>query len=225
MSDAAHARELKVGGTVDARTDVYIERREDKELLELLDRGEYCNILASRQVGKSSLMTRTMTTLQARGRQVALIDVAGNLGTPEKADDWYCGLLGEIDRRVGHRMNVREWWARAEGTPNQRLIQFFREELLPRAEGGLVVMLDEIDHTLRFDYTDDLFTAIRSMYNERPSEPLFRRVAFCLAGVATPNELIKNQRTTAYNVGRTIELTDFDPADDDLEPALSRHVR
>ena len=79
-------------------------------------------------------------------------------------------------------------------------------------------MLDEIDHTLRFDYTDDLFTAIRSMYNERPGEPLFRRVAFCLAGVATPNELIKNQRTTAYNVGRTLELADFDPLDDDLSP-------
>jgi hypothetical protein len=34
--------------------------------------------------------------------------------------------------------------------------------------------------------------------------------------VLTPNELIKNQRTTPYNIGRTIELRDFDPERDDL---------
>ena len=47
------------------------------------------------------------------------------------------------------------------------------------------------------------------MYNERPRDPAFRRVTFCLVGVATPNELIKDPRTTPFNVGRTIELTDF----------------
>jgi DNA-directed RNA polymerase specialized sigma24 family protein len=39
-----------------------------------------------------------------------------------------------------------------------------------------------------------------------------------LVGVATPDELIKNLRTTSYNIGRTIELQDFDPARDDLGP-------
>jgi hypothetical protein len=75
-----------------------------------------------------------------------------------------------------------------------------------------MVILDEIDSTLKLPYTDDLFVALRAMYNDRPQETAFEQVAFCLVGVTTPNELIKDQRTTPYNVGRMIELRDFDPA-------------
>jgi RNA polymerase sigma factor (sigma-70 family) len=56
------------------------------------------------------------------------------------------------------------------------------------------------------------------MYNDRASEALYDRITFCLAGVATPNELIKDRRTTPYNIGRTIELQDFEADRDDLSP-------
>jgi hypothetical protein len=212
------AGELQTGGTLDPERHVYIERREDAELLSLLESGEYCNILSSRQVGKSSLMLKAALLLRARGRAVAIVDVAGALGSPENADEWYCGLLTEITRQLGLHGDVRAWWEARPGTANQRLLQQFREELLPSLDQDLVVFLDEIDHTLKFSYTDDFFTAIRSMYNDRPREAIFRRVTFCLAGVASPNELVKNKRTTAYNVGRTLELADFDVDRDDLSP-------
>ena len=76
--------------------------------------------------------------------------------------------------------------------------------------------LDEIEFTLKLKFTDDFFLAVRAMYNDRAREPAFERIAFCLLGAVTPNELIKNQRSTPYNVGRTIELRDFDPERDDL---------
>ena len=41
--------------------------------------------------------------------------------------------------------------------------------------------------------------------------------------LATPNELIKDRRTTAYNVGRTLSLRDFDAGRDDLGP-LAREL-
>ena len=75
--------------------------------------------------------------------------------------------------------------------------------------------LDEIDSTLnpKLTWTDDLFTALRGMHNERPMVPAYERLAFCLIGVAWPNELIKDRRTTPYNVGRTLELgTSTSPA-------------
>ena len=40
--------------------------------------------------------------------------------------------------------------------------------------------------------------------------PAYERLTFCLIGVASPNELIKDRRTTPYNVGSTLELRDFD---------------
>jgi hypothetical protein len=93
------------------------------------------------------------------------------------------------------------------------------------SEPPAVIVLDEIDSTLKLDYTDDLFTALRAMYNERPLVPAYERIIFCLVGVATPNELITDRRTTAYNVGRTLELGDFDAARDDLAPlAAALHV-
>jgi hypothetical protein len=84
--------------------------------------------------------------------------------------------------------------------------------------GPVVIFLDEIDSTLKFDFTDALFTSLRGMYNERGLIPAYERVTFCLLGVATPNELIKDRRTTAYNVGTTLELRSFDSTVDDFEP-------
>ncbi len=118
-------------------------------------------------------------------------------------------------------LDVTAWWNNCPlATINQRLIEFFRTEVAARDNGPVVIFLDEIDATLKLPYTDDFFVAIRAMYNERPEEPAFKHIAFCLVGVATPNELIKNPRTTPYNIGRMIELRDFDPARDDLSPIL-----
>jgi AAA-like domain len=212
--------QLQVGGTLNPQQHLYIERKEDAELLDLLARGEYCNILSSRQVGKSSLIMHALLALRQRGVRVCLIDVAGVLGSPASADEWYAGLLSEIVRQQGIRTDVRAWWTAAQGTPNQKLLEFFRDVLLASFEQPLAVFLDEIDHTLKFDYTDDFFTAIRAMYNDRAREPAFTRLTFCLAGVATPNELVKNRRTTAYNVGRTLELSDFSFERNDLTPIV-----
>ncbi len=81
MIDQAHRRQLHVGGTLDYREHIYIERSEDDELFKLLEGGEYSNILTSRQMGKSSLMMRTAARLIERGVHVATPDVS-ELGAP-----------------------------------------------------------------------------------------------------------------------------------------------
>jgi DNA-directed RNA polymerase specialized sigma24 family protein len=210
---------LQVGGTVNPRTSIYIVRPSDDELLRLLQRGEYANVLCSRQMGKSSLLVRTKARLHEQGYATAAIDVAGYLGTMGDADEWYQGLLDGIAHQLRLGVDVAEWWKACRAiTPNQRLIQFFRDEIAAKTSAPVVIFLDEIDSTIALPYTDDFFVAIRAMYNDRASEPLFERITFCLVGVATPNELIKSRRTTPYNIGRTIELPDFDPERDDLSP-------
>jgi WD40 repeat protein len=210
---------LQVGGTVNPRTGVYIVRPSDDELLRLLERGEYANVLCSRQMGKSSLLVRARARLAEKGYATAAIDVAGYLGSPNDADAWYQGLLDEIAHQLALDVDVTAWWEASRTiTPNQRLIQFFRDEVAAKISSPVVIFLDEIDSTLKLPYADDFFVAIRAMYNDRASEPLYEKVTFCLVGVATPNELIKDRRTTPYNIGRTIELQDYDPDHDDLSP-------
>src|SRR5207302_3685818 len=45
--------------------------------------------------------------------------------------------------------------------------------------------------------------------NRRTGHPLFYRLTFCLLGVATPVDLIRDTRVSPFNVGRRIELRDF----------------
>ncbi len=208
---------LQVGGAVSLHKSVYIVRPADDQLLALLERGEYCNVLCSRQMGKTSLLYRTRQRLREKGIRTAVLDVAGTLGSPPDADTWYHGLLQLIAPDLELTVNVDVWWQTSPAiTPNQRLLRFFREEVL--GDTPVVIFLDEIDSTLKLPYTDDFFVAIRSMYNDRATDSRYEKLAFCLVGVAIPNELIKDQRTTPYNVGVTLELMDFDQERDDLSP-------
>ncbi|MCP4697582.1 MAG: hypothetical protein GY862_12140 [Gammaproteobacteria bacterium] len=213
-----HQPELQVGGTLNPRKHLYIIRRENEdEVFHLLARGEYCNIYSSRQVGKSSLMINTALRLKEQGIRVAFMDLAGELGSPAEASVWYTGFLGKIAWTLGIETEVAAWWeTQGRGTANQRLLQFFREIVFLKDESPLVIFLDEIDSTLKLPYTDDFFTAIRTMYNEHSITQFYEKVTFCLIGVASPNELVKDPRTTAYNVGKTVDLRDFDPDRDDL---------
>jgi CheY-like chemotaxis protein len=64
------------GGTLRHDAPSYIERQADRDLLASLSRGEFCHVLTSRQMGKSSLMARTAHVLRQRGFEVVTLDLA-----------------------------------------------------------------------------------------------------------------------------------------------------
>ena len=210
---------LQAGGTLVPGRDLYIERPEDRELLELLRGGQYVNVLTSRQMGKSSLMVRTMRALHNYGIRTAAIDLAAELTGAADAEQWFLGLLNRLQRDLGLSLEIGKFWsAYPNDTRGQKLQRFFRDVACSVISHPIVVFLDEIDNTLKFDFADALFTSLRGMYNERALIPAYERLTFCLLGVAAPNELIKERRTTPYNIGVTLELRSFDPVRDDLKP-------
>lgn len=216
--EAEPSLKLQVGGTLNPRRHVYIERSEDAELLRLLLVGEYVNVLTSRQMGKSSLMVKTMLALRARNVRTASIDLAADLTGAEDVETWFRGLISRLSRELRLDVDITGWWGSfPNDTVGQRLQRFMREVVGAQITGPKVIFLDEIDNTLKHDFTDAFFTAIRGMYNERGQEVTYENITFCLLGVAAPNELIKDRHTTAYNVGQTLELRDFDPTHDDLQ--------
>src|SRR5262249_44891926 len=74
--------------------------------------------------------------------------------------------------------------------------------------------IDEIDAVRSLPFsTDEFFAGIRECYNRRTTDPLFESLTFCLLGVASPSDLIRDTRTTPFNIGRRIELTDFTEAE------------
>ena len=155
--------------------------------------------------------------LHGLGIRFVTIDLAGELGGSIDPDSYYQGFLEAVTRQLHISLDLSAFWKEhASETFNQRFLRFFREVATTDLKKPLVVFLDEIDSTLKLPFTDDLFTAIRTMYNERTLVEAYERVTFCLLGVATPNELIKDRRTTPYNVGYLLELRDFDKEIDDL---------
>jgi hypothetical protein len=202
------------GGTLRRDAASYIERIADQQLFTALQNREICYVLTSRQMGKSSLMVRTAARLREANVAVAVLDLTG-LGQNLTADQWYNGLID----RVGHQLHLQ---SQVEGAwiewdhlgPLQRWMRTLREIVLPNCQGRVVIFIDEIDTVRSLPFsTDEFFAGIRELYNRRTEEPDLDRLTFCLLGVATPSNLIRDTRTTPFNVGRRIELTDFSVAE------------
>jgi len=202
------------GGTMrpDARS--YVVRRADDDLRRGLEDGEFCYVLTSRQMGKSSLMVRTAAALRAAGATVVVVDLTA-LGQNVTPEQWYDGLLNRIGQQLDLEEELEAFWLRHDRTgPLQRWTRGLCEVVLPQCQGPLVIFVDEIDAVRSLPFaTDEFFAAIREFCNRRSEDPALDRLAFCLLGVATPAELIRDPLRTPFHVGRRIELRDFAPSE------------
>jgi formylglycine-generating enzyme required for sulfatase activity len=198
-----------VGGTVQAGGGIYIKRKADDDLLDLCRQSEFAFILSSRQVGKSSLIVRTAQQLETENIRSVLVDLSG-IGVKVSPDEWYMGILNEISSSLGLKTDVFTWWINhAKLGPAQRLTSFFKDVLLKEVKEQIVLFFDEIDSTLSIPFSDDFYVAIRAVYNARATVPDIKRLSFVLVGVATPSDLISDNKRTPFNVGRRVEITDF----------------
>ena len=201
------------GGTVPPGSPSYVERAADRDLLEALLAGEFCYVLNARQMGKSSLAVRTIDRLSAQSVRTAFVDLTRVGGATVTPEQWYAGLLVEAGRALGLRNQAAAWIkSHRELGPAQRFLSFMHEEALDLVDGPIVLMIDEIDAVRSLPFsTDELFAGLRQLYNGRATDARLGRLTVCLLGAALPSDLIRDPRTTPFNIGRRIELRDFTP--------------
>ena len=119
------------GGTMKPGAPSYIPRHADEELYQAVLAGEYCTVLTTRQMGKSSLMARTAARLREQSVACATVDLQGKGDKTTPPDQWYYGVAKQIADGLGLPPDWGAWWKQQQLLPPaQRLTDLFADMVL-----------------------------------------------------------------------------------------------
>jgi len=212
------------GGMMKKDAPTYVKRYADELLYQNLRRGNFCYVLAARQMGKSSLRIRISEKLSTEGYTCIGIDLSSFGQHSFNSEQWYYSICYGISRKCGLNIDMLDYTKKQiKHTPVARFMFFLKEVLLPNVKGNIVIFFDEIDYVFSSDSflmsSDDFFASIRSLYNERSENADLERLNIVLLGVTTPNDLIKDPLRTPFNIGASIPVGNF-KFDEAKEPLM-----
>lgn len=211
IGESRLSKGFQVGGSLPLDAQSYVTRDADDELYQALQNNEYCYVLNSRQMGKSSLLVRTMKRLQQDNICCAAIDLTTIGNQDISAEQWYASIIHDLSITFELEFDLMEWWDSYQHLSLIKRVSIFIETiLLKQISKNIVIFLDEVDSTLGLSFPcDDFFSLLRACFNLRSQNDNFKRLSFVLIGVATPSDFIGNKRHTPFNIGHSIDLQGF----------------
>lgn len=190
--------------------ELYVERAADRQLARVIDEmGRPGYVLVSRQMGKTNLLLHSKRNSPSNDLYV-YVDVSN---TVPDLRTFLRGIVDACIEGLGDD-NLRESVLRKRSSSYQFLEHKEHElelrDVLKSSAGKVVIFLDEIDALTKVDYSDQVFSFIRSTYfSGRTNFREFLRLTYILSGVAEPTEIIKNRSISPFNIGEKIYLDDF----------------
>jgi len=205
--------EYQFGGSLPLNSPTYVVRQADADLFRGVLAGEFCYVLNSRQMGKSSLRVRTIELLKNRGIVCGVVDLTAIFSRNITTEEWYAAFAYSIlsSFNLTDKISLPKWWRdRLSSSPVERLRLLLTEVVLFHIPHNIVIFVDEIDSVLGLKFpVDDFFGLIRFCYENRENNPEYQRLTWVLLGVASPSELTSRTDLSPFDMGREIQLTGF----------------
>jgi AAA-like domain/TIR domain/CHAT domain len=198
-------------GMMDLESRFYIERdKVDAIALDTIQRqGVTITIKGPRQMGKSSLLIRTMAAAREAGKRVAFLDFQLFDKTAlRNADQFFRQFCAWLTDEVELDDRVEEFWNTPLGN-SQRCTRYMQRYLLKELGEPLVLVMDEVESVFEAEFRTDFFSMLRSWHNNRATTPIWKQLDLALVTSTEPYQLIENLNQSPFNVGQVIELSDF----------------
>jgi len=211
------------GGALALDSRFYIERSADAQMKQLFKQGEGVVLVQGpRQVGKSSLLARSLAFARAEKIAVAFTD-AQALGEAQisETDNLYKTLAHSIAQQLGVEIDIAQSWSDWLGA-NVNLDTIVGK-ILSESGGNVCWAIDEADLFFDRPYTNDFFGLLRSWHNRRALDPNgpWRKLTLVLAYATEAHLFINDLNQSPFNVGVRMTLRDF--SSDEVKSLQSRH--
>jgi len=199
-------------GAVPLDSKFYVVRRVDGELEAALARRDSIVLIkGARQMGKTSLLARTIERARQQGMRIVLTDLQKLASDQFLSLDAFFRAIAEI---MADQLDLDVFpdmvW-RAGRSPNMNFERYLRREILePRCE-PLLWAIDEVDRLFSCPFGGDVLALFRTWHNEcalDPGKP-WRRLTLAIAYATEAHLFITDPNQSPFNVGTKLELADF----------------
>lgn len=191
---------------------LYVERSADRQVESIIENmGRPGYVLVARQMGKTNLLLNAKKKRENTKEIFTYFDVSNPFpdvrsffrNIVDLTLETASVIPGEVRDAVLHRRSEHQRLAHIEHEWELR-------QILRSGSNKLIICLDEIDALTRSDYSDHVFSFIRSVYfSGRSNFPELENLTYLLSGVAEPSDIIKNKDVSPFNIGEKIYLDDF----------------
>lgn len=190
---------------------LYVEREADRQLATIVaDMGRPAYVLEARQMGKTNLLLHLKRNVEKGGDFVAYFDLSVKAASARTFFRNIVDIItgGERPWQIDAQSKIQKIREREIVEAHREYDQSLRQ-ILKSTDCRVVIVFDEIDSVVSSDYSDTIFSQIRSMYFSRVNYHEYERLTYVLSGVAEPTDLIKDKSISPFNIGDKVYLSDF----------------
>ncbi|MEA5553452.1 AAA-like domain-containing protein [Anabaena cylindrica UHCC 0172] len=198
-------------GAVPLNSPFYIERNavETQIYEEIRKPGALVRIKAPREMGKTSLLLRTLDYATQQGYRTVSLNL-------EQIDDvilndlnrflrWLCA---NVTRQLQLEQKLEDYWDEDIGSKISCSL-YFRNHLLKQIDTPLVLAVDEVNYIFEHpQVAKDVLPLFRSWYEEAKRQPIWQKLRLIIVHsteIYVPLQL----KQSPFNVGLPIELSSF----------------